>query len=185
MVRERGLAVTDVLRTLVDLAPRWGEQRIEDAIEAADRRNLCDPERLANALPTCPSVPGTAAVRKVLQRWTLTLTETQLERRFIPIARRAGLGDPRTQERLNGARVDFFFPDLGLVVEADSLRYHRTAARQAADARRDQRHAAAGLTPLRFSHSQITYRPGEVEDVLRRVAERILALATSPAQPQS
>jgi len=87
----RGLAVTTVLRTLVDLAPLWGEQRIEDAIETGDRRDLCDPECLMNALATCPSIPGTATVRRVLERWTLTLTDTQLERRLLPIARRAGL----------------------------------------------------------------------------------------------
>ena len=29
------------------------------------------------------------------------------------------------------------------------------------------------LTPLRFSHAQITYHPGEVEDTLRRVAARL------------
>jgi very-short-patch-repair endonuclease len=112
-------------------------------------------------------------VRTVLEHWTLTLTDTQLERRLLPIARRAGLGDPLTQQWVNGCRVDFFWPELGLVVEADGLRYHRTAARQAADARRDQRHLAAGLTPLRFSHSQVTYRPDEVEATLRQVAVRL------------
>ncbi len=147
IVVERGLAVTNVVRTLVDLAPRWGEQRIDDAIEAADRRDLADPERLASALSTCPSVPGTATVRKVLERWTLTLTDTQLERRLLPIARRAGFGPPLAQQWLNGSRADFYWPELGLVVEADSLRYHRTAARQAADARRDQRHVAACRRP--------------------------------------
>jgi very-short-patch-repair endonuclease len=173
VVSERGLAVTDVLRTLTDLAPRWGDQRLEDVIEAADRRSLTDPERLADDLRNRRSIPGTRTLRKVLNRWTLTLTDTQLERRFLPIARRAGLGKPLTQQWLNGCRVDFFFPDLGLVVEADGLRYHRTAARQTADARRDQRHLAEGLTPLRFSHAQITYLPEEVEDALRRVAARI------------
>ena len=181
--QEQGLAVTDVLRTLTDLASRWGEQRLEDVIEAADRRSLTDPERLADELRNRRPTQGTKLVRDVLTRWTLTLTDTQLERRFLPIARRAGLGDPLTQHLLNGCRVDFFFPDLGLVVEADGLRYHRTAARQTADARRDQRHLAAGLTPLRFSHSQITYHPDEVELMLRQVAARLRS--TSLLTPQA
>ena len=100
-----GLAVTNLVRTLVDLAPRWGEQRIEDAIEAGDRRDLCSPVRLEAALSTCPIVPGVATVRRVLQRWSLTLTDTQLERRFLPIARRAGLPDPLRQQWLNGGCV--------------------------------------------------------------------------------
>jgi very-short-patch-repair endonuclease len=65
--------------------------------------------------------------------------------------------------------------DLGLVVEADSLRYHRTPAEQARDRLRDQTHAAAGLTPIRFSHGQIRFEPGHVCAVLRRVAERLIA----------
>jgi hypothetical protein len=42
------LAVTSVLRTLVDLTPRWGEQRIEDApLFRASRRS----ERSSSAGP--------------------------------------------------------------------------------------------------------------------------------------
>ena len=36
-------------------------------------------------------------------------------------------------------------------------------------AKRDQKHVAAGLRVLRFSHWQIAYAPNEVTDVLRRV----------------
>jgi hypothetical protein len=86
VLNERGIAVTDPLRTLIDLARRWGEARLEDAIEAADLRDLCDPERLAGQLASRPPISGCGLVKKVLERWTLTLTDTQLERRFLPIA---------------------------------------------------------------------------------------------------
>lgn len=62
-------------------------------------------------------------------------------------------------ERVNGYRVDFYFPTLGLVVETDSLRYHRTPAQQTRDARRDQAHAAAGLERLRFTPSRSATSP--------------------------
>jgi very-short-patch-repair endonuclease len=71
-----------------------------------------------------------------------------------------------TQQYVNGFRVDFFWPDLGLVVETDSLRYHRTPAQQARDRLRDQIHMASGLTPLRFTHAQIWYEPTHVEQTL-------------------
>lgn len=99
-----------------------------------------------------------------------------MERLFLPIAARAGLPTPFTQQWINGYRVDFYFPTLGLVVEADSLRYHRTPAQQTTDTRRDQAHAAAGMERLRFTHSQIRYEPRYVEAVLRRVAARRLAI---------
>jgi very-short-patch-repair endonuclease len=74
---------------------------------------------------------------------------------------------------VNGFRVDFFWPDLGLVVETDGLTYHRTAAQQARDRLRDQAHTAAGLTPLRFTHAQVRYEPGHVEHVLRTTYRRL------------
>jgi very-short-patch-repair endonuclease len=108
-------------------------------------------------------------LRDLLRRDVFALTESELERRFLPIARRAGLPPPRTQAHLNGFRVDFFWPDLGLVVETDGLRYHRTPAQQARDRRRDQVHAAAGLTPLRFTHHQVAHEARSVEATLRAV----------------
>ena len=74
---------------------------------------------------------------------------------------------------MNGYRVDFYWPDLGLVVETDGLRYHRTPAQQARDRRRDQAHAAAGLTVLRFTHAEVTGEPGHVIATLAAVAERL------------
>ena len=91
------------------------------------------------------------------------------------IARRAGLPVPETRVIVNGVEVDFWFPELGLVVEADSLKYHRTPIKRLKDVRRDQEHFAADLVPLRFIDWQIAKKPGEVERTLRRVAHAIRA----------
>jgi very-short-patch-repair endonuclease len=73
---------------------------------------------------------------------------------------------------VNGHRVDFYFEELGIVVEADSLRFHRTAAQQRTDMLRDQAHAKAGLIPLRFTHWQIFHDAAYVEETLGAVASR-------------
>jgi very-short-patch-repair endonuclease len=73
---------------------------------------------------------------------------------------------------VNGYRVDFHWPELGLVVETDGLRYHRTPTQQARDRRRDQAHTAAGLTPLRFTHHQVAHEAQSVETTLRAVVRR-------------
>jgi very-short-patch-repair endonuclease len=78
---------------------------------------------------------------------------------------------------VNSFRVDFFWPELGLVVETDGLRYHRTPAQQARDRLRDQIHAAAGLTPLRFTHAQVAHEAGHVREVLAAVASRLAPTA--------
>jgi very-short-patch-repair endonuclease len=173
LTRHRGIPVTTPIRTLVDLATRLGRGALEAAINEADKLNLVDPEGLRSALDALAGQRGVPALRATLDRRTFTLTDSELERRFLPIARRARLAKPQTQKLVNGFRVDFYWPDLGLVVETDGLRYHRTPAEQARDRTRDQAHAAAGLTPLRFTRAQVRYESEHVELTLAAVADRL------------
>jgi very-short-patch-repair endonuclease len=167
-----GIPVTGPISTLVDIALGISRAELEQAVNEADHRDLVDPETLREALDSFPERPGAARLRNLLDRSTFVLTTTRLEQLFLPLARDAGLPLPQTQTWLNGYRVDFYWPDLGLVVEADSLRYHRTPAKQAADNRRDQAHFAADLIPLRFSHWQVRHEPAHVRAVLKIAARR-------------
>lgn len=168
-----GIPVTSVVRTLIDLATRSTMAEIETLVNQADRLDLVHPEPLRRALEPLAGEPGAPILRRTLDRRTFTLTDSELERRFLPIARRAGLPKPETQVHLNGYRVDFYWRDLRLVVETDGLRYHRTAAQQARDRLRDQAHMAAGDQSLRFTHAQIRYEPGAVERTMAAVAGRL------------
>jgi very-short-patch-repair endonuclease len=172
LTTRHGMPVTGPVRTLLDLAARLLGRELEALVNEADKLDLVDPEELRGALELRAGHRGIASLRRLLQRDTFALTDSELERRFLLVARRAGLPPPLTQQRLNGFRVDFFWPDLGLVVETDGLRYHRTPAQQARDRRRDQAHAAAGLTPLRFTHHQVAHEAQSVETTLRAVVRR-------------
>jgi hypothetical protein len=172
---EHGIPVTTVPATLSALATRLDTADLERAINEADKRNLITPTALRAAINGDPQA---AALRRVLDRRTFVLTDSELERRFLPIAAQAGLPPPQTGVRLNGFKVDFYWPTLGLVVETDGLRYHRTPAAQARDRLRDQAHAAAGLTPLRFTHEQVRYEPEHV----RRMLAAVAAQAFTPAR---
>jgi hypothetical protein len=174
-----GIPVTSPIRTLVDVAPRLGPRRLEGAINEADKLGLTDPEEVRARIPELRGQRGVAIVRAVVDRHTFVLTDSELERRFLPLTRRAGLPPPLTQQTVNGFRVDFYWPELGLVVETDGLRYHRTPAQQAADRARDQAHAAAGLTTLRFTHAQVRYEPERVIRTLRAVARRLASPETT------
>ncbi len=161
------------VQTLLDLATELSSNRLERAVNEADKRDLVDPEALRAALEHHAGEPGVPTLRTLLDRQTFRLSETELEVLFRPLAAEAGLPTPITKEMVNGYEVDFFWPDLGLVVETDGLRYHRTAAAQSRDAERDQTHTAAGLTPLRFSHYQVKYEPDRVRRVLARTAANL------------
>ena len=168
----RGIRLTTLVFTIVDLAARLSIGETERAINDADRRDLIDPETLRSALHNSPRRPGVAILRTLLDRNTLTLTDSELERRFLALARAAGLPRPLTQHRLNGFTVDFYWPELGLVVETDGQRYHRTPAQQARDRVRDQAHQASGLRPLRFTHGQVIYDSDYVNATLSAVARQ-------------
>lgn len=167
------IPLTSPTRTLLDLTPRLGRNRLETAINELDTLDLLTPEALRAELGHYAGEPGVALLRAVLDRHTFTLTDSELERLLRPIVRRAGLPLPETGRRLNGFRVDFVWPGLGLVVETDGLRYHRTPAKQARDRIRDQAHTVAGLVPLRFTHAQIKHDPSHVLATLAAVASRI------------
>jgi very-short-patch-repair endonuclease len=170
---QSGIPVTSPARTLADLSGRLHESQLEAAINEADKLDLVDPSALREALEEMSGQHGVPALRRLLDRQLFRLTDSDLERRFLRLVRKAGLATPRTRTHLNGFRVDFFWPDLGLVVETDGLRYHRTPAQQARDRRRDQVHTAAGMTTLRFTYAQVRFEAAAVREVLLRVAARL------------
>jgi very-short-patch-repair endonuclease len=169
--RRDGIPITTIVDTLIDLACSLPEPKLERAVNEAVNRDLTDPERLRRALP--PGRRGAPTLARLLDRDTFVVTDSRLEQRLLRIARAAGLPKPETQVRHGGGRVDFYWP--GLIVEADSLRFHRTPFQQRADRLRDQQHQAAGLRTLRFTHWQIWHEPEHVESILRAVVARLAA----------
>ena len=167
-----GLRVVRAELTLIDIASRLSHRQLEAAINRLDDLDLADPPALRRACDAARGRIGVAKLRDALDRRTFRLTRSELERRFKRIAAGAGLPVPQTRVWLNGFEVDFFWPPL-LVVETDSLAYHRTPAQQARDRLRDQAHTAAGLTTLRFTHEQVRYDAPHVISTLRSVWERL------------
>lgn len=177
-----GIPVTGPAQTIIDLAVRHDRITVERMVDEADRLDLITPPQLRAALQSHAGEPGVARLRTWLDRRTFRLTRSVLERLFLPITSRVGLPVPETKVWVNGFEVDFLWRDLRLVVETDSLRHHRTPAEQSRDHRRDQAHAAAGFTSLRFTHEQVRYEPEHVREVLGEVARR-LGVGGAPASP--
>jgi very-short-patch-repair endonuclease len=173
LTREYGIPVTTPVQTLIDMSLRLDRLSVERMINEADKYNLTHPPQLREALDSRSGERGIARLRFILDRRTFRLTKEELERRFLPLARQAGLPTPLTGQFVNEFEVDFYWPELGLVVETDGLRYHRTPAEQARDRLRDQTHTAAGLTPLRFTHEQVRYEPDHVLKILTQTASRV------------
>ncbi|HET8955553.1 MAG TPA: DUF559 domain-containing protein [Solirubrobacterales bacterium] len=161
------------MRTFLDLTTVAGPKTIERAINEADKLDVIDADSLRKELNDRAGEPGVRPLREMLDEHTFRLSDDELERLFRPLATAAGLPTPLTKHTLGKFEVDFFWPDLGLVVETDGWRYHRTPSAQTRDALRFQIHVANGLTPLRFSHYQVKYQPRHVEDILRKTVANL------------
>jgi very-short-patch-repair endonuclease len=165
----RGIPVTTPARTILDQAATpISDASLERLVNEADAARGIDLDvpALRRYCDLRPGEPGIRRLRKLLDPETFRLSDSELERLFRPLALAAGLPQPLTKVLVNGYEVDFYWPDLALVVETDSLRFHRNAIKQARDLRRDQIHIAAGLTALRFTHWQVAHEPRHVEAIL-------------------
>jgi very-short-patch-repair endonuclease len=168
-----GIPVTNPIVTLFDLATILSEKQLVAALNEADKRNLVTSDRLLDELAPFEGQHGVRRIVSLVERTTLAVTDSELERHFLRLIRSFGLPAPQTGKRIGEYKVDFFWPELGLIVEADGLRYHRTPSSQSEDRVRDQINLSKGLETLRYTHAQIKYDPAHVRRTLTPVIERL------------
>lgn len=166
-----GIRVTSPLETLIDLATARPEAEMRRLVDEAARRRLIDLDDAAERLQGMRRRAGAKELLALIE--AADETDSDLEDVFLELIRDSDIPEPQTQQKLLGFRVDFFWPDIRLVVETDGLTYHRTRAQQAADRIRDQRLTAAGYTCLRFTDNQVRNKPATVLTTLRRVMRRL------------
>jgi very-short-patch-repair endonuclease len=167
------IPLTQPVQTFLDLVSVMGPRDLERAINEADKLDVIDADKLRRALDDRSGEVGVRPLRRILDKDTFRLSDDELERLFRPLAAAAGLPVQLTKHIVNKFEVDFYWPDLGLVVETDGWRYHRTPSAQSRDALRFQTHVANGLTPLRFSHYQVKYEPRHVRTILSQTAAHL------------
>jgi very-short-patch-repair endonuclease len=149
--------------------------QLERAVNEADKLDRVSADELYASLDDYRNQPGVAPLRELLDPLAFRLSDSELEQLMRSLARTIELPMPETKTWVNDYEVDFFWPELGIVVEADGLRYHRTASQQRRGLERDQAHLAGGMWPLRFSHWQIKYDPAHVKKILRSAWARAQA----------
>ncbi|MDQ3661834.1 MAG: hypothetical protein M3454_12400 [Actinomycetota bacterium] len=135
----RGLPVTSVGRTLLDLAAVVPLERFEIALDSALCRGLTSTRRLGSEIGAqARGRPGAAALRKAVSNYQHPPIESPLERRFLKLVRAAGLPEPAAQHAIYAdgklvARVDFAYTELRLGIEVDGCQWHSGRRRWACD----------------------------------------------------
>jgi len=97
-LKQDGIPVTSPILTLIDLATELRPLGIERAVNEADKRDLVDPETLRLALDAYAGQPGVPTLRKLLDKLTFRLSDSDLEILFRPVAAAAGLPPPLTKQ---------------------------------------------------------------------------------------
>jgi predicted transcriptional regulator of viral defense system len=176
---ERGIPVTTVPRTLVDLGDVTGRRNVELAVEQAEVLRLFDLAAIEEALGRTGPTRGRKLLSSALRdlNRTPTLTESELEEAFLAICRNAGLPDPEVNVWLTlpdgtPAKIDFLWRDSGLAVETDGHPFHRTRQSRERDTRRDQLLRLADYDPVRFTGRQVALEAEWVTRTLLALASR-------------
>jgi very-short-patch-repair endonuclease len=154
----RGIPVTTVARTLVDLAAVLPEEALARACHEAAVRHGTTPTHVEAVLSRRPNSPGAAKLRAVL-RGDVRVTLSRLERKFLERLRRAGLPLPKTNRRAGGRHVDCRWPELRLTVELDSYRYHHSRHAWEQDRRREREAYARGDHFRRYTYGDVFDEP--------------------------
>ena len=163
VTRCRGIPVTSVVRTILDLAGGVAFEELERVVAEAERRGLIRLRRLEAALEHHPHRPGAPALRALLRRETApAFTRSVAERRLLALVRAAGLPTPEHNLVVTGNERDLVWLEEGLVVEIDGWEYHGGRRAFEADRARDAALIAQGLRPMRFTWRQLTEHPHAV-----------------------
>lgn len=151
----RGVPVTPVGQTLLDIAPLTSFAGLRRALAQADHEGLILHEGLV-ALSRSGR-RGSRPLRKALavHMPELALTASPLEDRFLLFCERHAIPLPRPNFEIAGYGVDAVWPEIGLAVELDGRDVHGTPAAVVRDRRRELAIRAAGFELIRYGSEQV------------------------------
>jgi very-short-patch-repair endonuclease len=145
------IPVTSLARTLVDLADVLSEERLADAVNEAELRQIFDLKPVERVLERLPGRNGRHKLNRVLSAYrpVQPVTRSKGERLVFRICERHGLPRPRVNTWVGSHEVDFYWPEAGLVLEFDGGDVHRTTRAFYEDRKRDRALAARGIHVVR------------------------------------
>lgn len=133
----RGIPVTTVPRTLVDLASVLRLHPLARACHEAGVHYRTTPRQVEPVLRRRPNSPGAGQLHEVMGG-KVRVTLSKLESTFLALLRAAGLPLPLTNVVAGGRRVDCRWAEHRLTVELDSFRFHNSRYSWEQDRKRER-----------------------------------------------
>lgn len=181
VTRSRGVPVTSVARTVVDLARTMPFAEGVAAADSALRGRRTTPGELAAVLAECARWPGVQRARRVVA-FADPLAESVLESISRALFHEHGLPPPELQVVVGDedeivGRVDFLWRRYRTIAEADGALKYTEPARALAQLNRDARLREAGFEVVHFTWPEITKVPAQVVSAVRTAFRRSTAAA--------
>ena len=171
----RGIPVTTIARTLLDVAATLKAPALARTIEQTEIRRLFDLAAVEETIARHPNHRGVAPLRRALALYRDDeFTRSELEKAFLALCDTHGIPRPLVNHIVEGKEVDFFWPHQRVVVETDGRETHFTLAAYEGDRARDAYLLTLGYRVLRFTELQVRYDSATV-------AERLAAVLATTA----
>jgi hypothetical protein len=172
----RGIPVTTVPETLVDLAAELNADELALACHEAGVRYRTTPRQVEAVLKRRPNAAGGRKLRAVMSGET-PVSLGEMERVAFALLRQAGLPLPEANRVASGRRVDLRWPGL-LTVELDSFRYHNSRHSWEQGMRRQREARGRGEEFRRYSWTDVT-------EEAEAMVKEIRGLITGGSAPRS
>lgn len=154
----RGIPVTTVARTIVDLAATLSLHDLSLACHEAGVKHHTTPAEVKAVLARRPNAKGAGNLRIIFEGDAPALL-SRLERGFRKLLLGAGLPLPEFNRPAGGRRVDCRWPRVPLTVELDSYRFHNSRHAWEQDRRREREARARGDEFRRYTWGDVFETP--------------------------
>lgn len=175
-----GFRVTSLPWTVVALASVLPPRQFEFAFESALRSGKTSVKAIRSALEEGnPKQKGRRMVRRLLDEYPGTPTESFLEVEFWQLIRESPLPFPLRQHKVRDergevvSRPDFAYPDLGLAIEVDGSGSHSSQRDVARDREKDDIYYRLGWTVYRVTRAKLRQDPAEVIREIRNLRGKL------------
>jgi hypothetical protein len=169
----RGVPITTVGRTLLDLAGIVNERMLQRAVHEAEVAQLLDVTEVEATIDRNPGRRGVRALRAALGVAAPDPSNGDFASAFLALCLDHGLPAPRLGSYVDGGdrlyEVDALFAHERVIVELDGRRVHGTARNFQTDRRRDSVLAARDFQTLRYTWRRVHDEAAEVATELRRI----------------
>jgi hypothetical protein len=151
----RGLPITTIARTLLDLAATVRDDQLERALAQAMYLQVYDQRAITDVIHRSNGHRGTNVLKQATKQEP-QITKSDWEIRMLRLVRGANIPEPICNRPLHApdhgeCKPDFYWPAHDLIVETDGWEAHRTLAAFRSDRAKDAALTAAGYKVLRFT----------------------------------